>query len=55
MKTKLYNLTHYIGNRKDAVVMYQKPIALIKWKQRVLQNTSHRCGVLKIEENEKSK
>ena len=47
----LYNLEYYIGKRKVETVMFNLPIALIKWKKRVLQDSTHKQGVLKIIKN----
>ena len=44
----LYNLEYYIGKRKVETVMFNLPIALIKWKKKVLINTTHIKGKFKI-------
>ena len=47
----LYNLEYYSGKTKLETVMYNLPIQLVKWKKRVLENTTHSKGVLKIVKN----
>lgn len=49
----LYNLEYYMGKTKVETVMYNLPITLVKWKKKVLGNTSHRLGTLKIVKNGK--
>jgi len=47
----LYNLEYYSGKTKLETIMYNLPITLVKWKKRVLRNTTHKQGVLKIVKN----
>ena len=48
----LYNLEYYVGKTKVETVMWNLPITLVKWKKKVLGNTSHRLGTLKIVKND---
>lgn len=52
---QLYNLEYYKGKTKAETVMFNLPIALVKWKKRVLENTTHKLGTLKIVKNGKGK
>jgi len=45
----LYCLRYYSGNRLIETIMVSKPIALCKWKMNQLKSTTHRTGVLRIE------
>ena len=49
---KLYNLVWIVNGVIKETMMWQLPIALVKWKKRVLGNTTHRTGKLKIVPNE---
>lgn len=50
---QLYNLEYYQGKTKTETVMFNLPIALVKWKKSVIEKTSHRLGTLKIVKNGK--
>lgn len=48
---QLYNLEWLVNGIVKETQMWNLPIALIKWKKRVLQNTTHSMGTLKIVKN----
>ena len=47
-KTKLYNLVYKINGIIIETVMTQKPIALVKWEKKLLENTTYSLGKLKV-------
>lgn len=49
----LYDLEYYVGKTKLETVMYNLPITLVRWKKKVLSNTTHRTGIFKIVKNGK--
>jgi hypothetical protein len=49
----MYNLIWIVNGIAKETIMWSKPIGLVKWKKRVLNNTTHRFGELKIVKNGK--
>ena len=49
----MYDLQWIVNGVIKETIMWAKPIALVKWKKRVLANTTHRLGKLKIVKNGK--
>jgi len=44
----LYTLEYYLGKKKVETIMYELPLALCRWKKKVLINSTHSKGKFKI-------
>jgi hypothetical protein len=47
----MYDLTWTVNGVEREVIMWCKPIALVKWKKRVCEGTTHTMGKLVIRKN----